>query len=590
MLAEMLLAAGHRVGLYTSPHLVSFRERVMVDRVPVSEEAVTLWASRLEEPALRHGATFFEVSTALAFADFAARGVEIAVVEVGLGGRLDATNVLSPLASGVTRIAVEHTEYLGPDRSGIAREKAGIAKPGVPFVTTEADEAIAAVLLAEARRRGAVAERLDPAACLSGVEAGPGGVRFDAVTPQRRYRGLELGLAGAYQAENALLALRLAELVAPSWPVGEAAIRDGLRRARVPGRFDRRGRWIYDVAHNPDGARALVAALRAAAPPRPLVAVVAVLRDKAWREMLEVLGPAVDRLVLTRAPSAPAERAWDLEEVAAWARQRGLEASAVPELGQALEQRAASGGDRARHRLLPHRRRRAESLARRSAARVDSRMPVSALPGFRDLFPDALARRRRIFGVWRDVAARYGFEEYDGPPLEPVELYTQKSGDEIVDQLYRFTDKGGRDVALRPEMTPTLARMVAQRAAQLKKPIRWFSIPQLFRYERQQRGRLREHFQLNMDIIGEAGPLADAEVIGAAVDILRALGFGPGDVRVRVSDRRILADALVERRRPGGRGRSPGALSAIDKLERNPEAIATGSISGAARRSVSHRR
>ena len=201
-------------------------------------------------------------------------------------------------------------------------------------------------------------------------------------------------------------------------------------------------------------------------------------------------------------------------------------------------------------------------------------MPPSALPGFRDVFPDALARRRRIFAAWRDVAARYGFEEYDGPPLEPVELYTKKSGDEIVEQLYRFTDKGERDVALRPEMTPTLARMVAQRAAQLKKPIRWFSIPQLFRYERAQRGRLREHFQLNMDIIGEPGPLADAEVIAAAIDILRALGFGPGDVRARVSDRRVLTDALVSEvgLAPDA---VPGALSAIDRQERNPEAVVT---------------
>ncbi|HTT67818.1 MAG TPA: histidine--tRNA ligase [Gemmatimonadales bacterium] len=200
-------------------------------------------------------------------------------------------------------------------------------------------------------------------------------------------------------------------------------------------------------------------------------------------------------------------------------------------------------------------------------------MPPSALPGFRDVFPDALARRRRIFTAWRDVAARYGFEEYDGPPLEPVELYTRKSGDEIVEQLYRFTDKGDRDVALRPEMTPTLARMVAQRAAQLKKPIRWFSIPQLFRYERQQRGRLREHFQLNMDIIGEAGPLADAEVIAAALDIVRALGFGPGEVRARLSDRRILTDALVNDVGLAA-GDVAGVLSAIDKLERNPDAVA----------------
>src|SRR3990170_3639762 len=165
-------------------------------------------------------------------------------------------------------------------------------------------------------------------------------------------------------------------------------------------------------------------------------------------------------------------------------------------------------------------------------------MQGQALPGFRDSYPEETALRNDIFATWRDVARRYGFQEYDGPPLEPLELYTQKSGDEIVQQLYAFRDKGDREVALRPEMTPTLARMVGARAQALKKPIRWFSIPQLFRYECQQRGRLREHFQLNMDLIGEPGPLADAEIIAAAVDVTRALGFGPQDVRARVSDRR----------------------------------------------------
>ncbi len=133
-------------------------------------------------------------------------------------------------------------------------------------------------------------------------------------------------------------------------------------------------------------------------------------------------------------------------------------------------------------------------------------MQPQALPGFRDFYPADLALRDHMFRTWRQVATRYGFEEYDGPPLEPLELYTAKSGEEIVGQLYSFTDKGGREVSLRPEMTPTLARMVAARANGLKKPIRWFAIPQLFRYERQQRGRLREHFQLNCDLIGEVGP------------------------------------------------------------------------------------
>ncbi len=196
-------------------------------------------------------------------------------------------------------------------------------------------------------------------------------------------------------------------------------------------------------------------------------------------------------------------------------------------------------------------------------------MQGKALPGFRDFYPVELALRNHIFATWRSVAARYGFEEYDGPPLESLELYTQKSGDEIVAQLYSFKDKGDRDVALRPEMTPTLARMVAAHAQALKKPIRWFSMPQLFRYERQQRGRLREHFQLNLDIIGEAGPLADAELIAAAIDILRGFGFGPKDVQARISDRRVLRALLL------GRGVSaaqlPAAFGVIDKSERVPQ-------------------
>ena len=193
-------------------------------------------------------------------------------------------------------------------------------------------------------------------------------------------------------------------------------------------------------------------------------------------------------------------------------------------------------------------------------------MQKGALPGFRDFYPEELALRAHIFSVWRQVATRYGFEEYDGPPLETLELYTAKSGDEIVGQLYNFTDKGDRQVALRPEMTPTLARMVAARANGLKKPIRWFSLPQLFRYERQQRGRLREHFQLNCDLIGEAGPLADAEIIALAIDVMRGFGLTEKDVRVRLSDRRVLTALL---KRAGATDANiPLAYQAIDKMER----------------------
>ncbi len=198
-------------------------------------------------------------------------------------------------------------------------------------------------------------------------------------------------------------------------------------------------------------------------------------------------------------------------------------------------------------------------------------MQGKALPGFRDFYPEDLSLRNHIFATWRSVAGRYGFEEYDGPPLESLELYTQKSGDEIVQQLYTFRDKGDRDVALRPEMTPTLARMVAARAQALKKPIRWFSIPQLFRYERQQRGRLREHFQLNMDIIGEAGPLAEAELMAAALDIMRAFGLGPRDVQLRVSDRRVIKSLLLSRGVTDAQ--LPSAFAVIDRSERVPKNV-----------------
>lgn len=198
-------------------------------------------------------------------------------------------------------------------------------------------------------------------------------------------------------------------------------------------------------------------------------------------------------------------------------------------------------------------------------------MSPGALPGFRDFYPTELAERSYIFRGWRDVARRYGFVEYDGPPLEPLDLYTKKSGAEIVNQLYNFTDKGGREIALRPEMTPTLARMVAARANAMRKPVRWFSMPQLFRYERAQRGRLREHFQLNMDIIGEADVSADAELLAAAIDVMRVFGLTSDDVVARVSDRRLL-NALL-RGIGMAEAQLPAAYAALDKLDRDPREV-----------------
>ncbi|MBO7107773.1 MAG: ATP phosphoribosyltransferase regulatory subunit, partial [Verrucomicrobia bacterium] len=180
---------------------------------------------------------------------------------------------------------------------------------------------------------------------------------------------------------------------------------------------------------------------------------------------------------------------------------------------------------------------------------------MDRLPGFRDFYPEPLPHkdvwsadaRCYIFDTWKKVMRRYGFREYDGPPLEPLELYTLKSGEEIVGQLYNFTDKGERNVSMRPEMTPTLARMVAAHERNYRKPIKWFSIPQLFRYERQQKGRLREHFQLNADIFGEASSSADAEIICLLIDILRAFGLTAEDFVIRLSSRRAWSEFFSKR-------------------------------------------
>jgi histidyl-tRNA synthetase len=386
-------------------------------------------------------------------------------------------------------------------------------------------------------------------------------------------------LLGPHQRRNAAVAREILAALPAGWQPGAAAIETAFARARVPGRLDRRGRWLFDVAHNPDGMDALVRALEDLRPPRPLHALVSILGDKEWPEMLVRLDALVDRGILTIAPTAEG-RGWDLGWLSEWlARPDRPPAHAEwhlePDFERALRDVQVGAGtvtDLLHPTIFPP-------------------MPGQALPGFRDFYPDDLALRTYIFRTWREVARRYGFEEYDGPPLEPLELYTEKSGAEIVGQLYNFEDKGGRSVALRPEMTPTLARMVAARINGLKKPVRWFSIPQLFRYERQQRGRLREHFQLNCDLIGEAGPLADVEIIALAVDVMRAFGLGPSDVRVRLSDRRVLT-ALLKATGVAD-PQLDTAYQAIDKLERaNREQLASqlhgAGLSGRAIEGVFH--
>ena len=192
-------------------------------------------------------------------------------------------------------------------------------------------------------------------------------------------------------------------------------------------------------------------------------------------------------------------------------------------------------------------------------------MTGQPLPGFRDFFPPEHAALRVIFQAWREASRCSGFTEYEGPELESLELYTEKSGEEIVGQLYHFQDKGEREVALRPEMTPTLARMVASQHRNYRKPIKWFSLPRLFRYERPQKGRHREHYQWNCDIVGEKSMMAEAELIGTLCLGLSLLGLSAKDVVVKVSDRSWW-DSFLEKEGVGEAER-PGVLRALDRME-----------------------
>ena len=305
LVSSALRSAGWRVGTYTSPHLVSFRERIMVDGVPIGEDAVAMWTGRLMADADRLDATFFETTTAMAFADLAARGAEVAVIEVGLGGRLDSTNVVRPLVSAVTKIEMDHQKYLGDTLEAIAREKAWIAKPGASFVVGETRPALIEVL----RREAAASVRaINPDA------------RADVrvVDPEARYGGA-LALQGAHQRRNAAVAGAVLDALPAPFRPGAEAVEQGFATAKIPGRLDRRGKWLFDVAHNPDGVAALCRAVTDLAPRRPVHALVSILGDKAWPEMLVQLDQVVDRGVLTVTPSAEGRR-WDLEWLRKWLR------------------------------------------------------------------------------------------------------------------------------------------------------------------------------------------------------------------------------------------------------------------------------
>lgn len=335
-LDALLRARGMRVGRYTSPHLIDFRERICVNGVPIGEDEVVAFIARHTADVERLGATFFEATTCLAFQHFAREHVDVAVVEVGLGGRLDSTNVLTPLATAVTSIGFDHEQYLGGTLDLIAREKAGIFKPGVPAAIGEEDPAIRALLVSLAREAGAapaLAVGIDWT--LEAIAVDAAGTSFTLVTPAGRRR-LRTPLVGRYQAANAATALAMLELAGGPYAGAAADAEHALSRVAVPGRFQWCGRVIFDVAHNPAGATVLGETLDAVRPPRPRACLLTVLRDKDWQTMMELLAPHVDRFVLSAPPSVPADRAWVLDDAVAFARAHGWVAEALPDFDGAL--------------------------------------------------------------------------------------------------------------------------------------------------------------------------------------------------------------------------------------------------------------
>lgn len=323
MAASILRAEGFRTGLYTSPELRETRDRYRVDGEPLPQDLLDACAARVAPLARASGATFFEAATVLAFLAFRRAGVTWAVVEVGLGGRLDATNVLRPRACAVTGVALDHARYLGDELEDVAREKAGILKGGIPCALGPLPERLTRVFRERAEAVGALLRTLGRDARVEEVEVDLEGTSF-RYTSDARPGGLDLRvpLPGAHQARNAGVALLA--LDALSEPPSEAALREGLAGVRWRGRFEvlRRpdGDWVLDAGHNPSSAAALVETLEDVDPPGPVVLVFSVLRDKPWGEMLAALEPACEATVLTVAPSSPDGRAWDPEPAARAAR------------------------------------------------------------------------------------------------------------------------------------------------------------------------------------------------------------------------------------------------------------------------------
>jgi dihydrofolate synthase/folylpolyglutamate synthase len=335
-MAALLGAKGMRVAAYTSPHLVDFRERMTVGGEPIPASDVIDFIARYTPLVEEIGASFFEATTAMAFDYFARAGAGVALVEAGLGGRLDSTNVLDPLVAGVTSIGLDHTEYLGSTLEEIAGEKAGIFKPGRAAVIGETDAVIRDLLADRARKAGASPVRV----ASTEIELVQVDVDDSGTSCTLRWRGervvLRTPLAGRHQAANLAVALTMLDAAGPPYAVSLTEAAAHLDRVRIPGRFQHVGPYIFDVAHNPAGIEVAAQTLASVRPPEPIAVVLCVLRDKDWREMMRVLSRVVSRFVLTTAPSAPASRAWNVDEALDFARSIGVDAVADEDFQHAL--------------------------------------------------------------------------------------------------------------------------------------------------------------------------------------------------------------------------------------------------------------
>lgn len=347
--ASVLRAEGRRTGLYTSPHLVSFAERFRIDGEPVPERRLLEVAAEVRPVVERHRLTFFEAVTVLAFELFRREAVEVGVFEVGLGGRLDATNVLWPEVTAVTNVARDHVEHLGGSPAEIAREKAGIVKEGVPLVTAERSGEALRILRETARRKGAPLHRVGRRD-LRSLRSDLRGSRFRMATEPWGELAVECPLPGAHQALNAAVAIRTLELLPTALRPSRTAVERGIGSVEWPGRLqvvrDEDRTWILDVAHNEAAVRSLLDALPDFGLAGPVVGVVGLLADKDPEVLLPLLAGAADVLVLTVPPTAPPDRRWDPRTVEEGTAGAGAEVEVVPEFGPAMEAalRLSEGG------------------------------------------------------------------------------------------------------------------------------------------------------------------------------------------------------------------------------------------------------